>query len=237
MTYLDAIVEAQRDEMARDDKVFLMGLDVSWNINGTAGNKNGVLSEEFGLERVRDAPISENSYLGAGAGAAMAATTHEVEGNLLSVTFTQDHWLDGALCFAVAVPTAGAAGVVSQAQDAATGDIRALFDILKGDTAVTTLTTNESGDGTGVGLISVAVGKNTVYAELDPNVYTLITKCTLEDPEINPAVIVGNPLEAVMGSVSMGSSEEGLGAMSSILQGGDGPLGGLLSSAIGGDTE
>lgn len=173
----------------------------------------------------------------AGAGAAMAATTHEVEGNLLSVTFTQDHWLDGALCFAVAVPTAGAAGVVSQAQDAATGDIRALFDILKGDTAVTTLTTNESGDGTGVGLISVAVGKNTVYAELDPNVYTLITKCTLEDPEINPAVIVGNPLEAVMGSVSMGSSEEGLGAMSSILQGGDGPLGGLLSSAIGGDTE
>ena len=52
----------------------------------------------------------------AGAGAAMAATTHEVEGNLLSVTFTQDHWLDGALCFAVAVPTAGAAGVVSQAR-------------------------------------------------------------------------------------------------------------------------
>ncbi|HJF15716.1 MAG TPA: alpha-ketoacid dehydrogenase subunit beta [Enteractinococcus helveticum] len=79
MTYLDAIVEAQREEMARDDKVFLMGLDVSWNINGTAGNKNGVLSEEFGLERVRDAPISENSYLGAGAGAAMVGMRPIIE--------------------------------------------------------------------------------------------------------------------------------------------------------------
>ena len=79
LTYLDAIVEAQREEMARDEKVFLMGLDVSWNINGTAGNKNGRLSEQFGLERVRDAPISENSYLGAGAGAAMVGMRPIIE--------------------------------------------------------------------------------------------------------------------------------------------------------------
>jgi pyruvate dehydrogenase E1 component beta subunit len=79
LTYLDAIVEAQREEMARDDKVFLMGLDVSWNITGTAGNKNGTLSEQFGLERVRDAPISENSYLGAGAGAAMVGMRPIIE--------------------------------------------------------------------------------------------------------------------------------------------------------------
>lgn len=79
LTYLDAIVEAQREEMARDENVFMMGLDVSWNINGTAGNKNGTLAEQFGLERVRDAPISENGYVGAGAGAAMVGMRPIVE--------------------------------------------------------------------------------------------------------------------------------------------------------------
>lgn len=173
----------------------------------------------------------------AGTGAAMAATSHEVKGNLLSVSFTKDTWLDGSLCFAVAIPSAGAAGVVSEVQNAATGDITAIFNLIKGDTAVTPLTTAADGKGGGLALVSVLVGKNTVYADLEPNVYTLISRCTGEDPEINPAVIVGNPLEAVSGSVAMGSSEEGLGAMSSILQGGDGPLGALLSSAIGGDDE
>src|SRR5690625_843626 len=79
LSYLDAIVEAQREEMARDDKTFLMGLDISWNINGTAGNKNGLLSEQFGLERVRDAPIAEAGYLGAGAGAAMVGMRPIIE--------------------------------------------------------------------------------------------------------------------------------------------------------------
>lgn len=79
MTYLDAIVEAQREEMARDDKVFLMGLDVSWAMTGTTGNKNGMLVDQFGPERVRDAPISENGYTGAGAGAAMVGMRPIVE--------------------------------------------------------------------------------------------------------------------------------------------------------------
>lgn len=79
MTYMDAIVEAQRDEMARDDKVFLMGLDVSWGIIGSTINANGALVDQFGPERVRDAPISENSYLGAGAGAAMVGMRPIIE--------------------------------------------------------------------------------------------------------------------------------------------------------------
>ncbi|MGW8591846.1 hypothetical protein ACWGLC_09100 [Dietzia sp. NPDC055877] len=173
----------------------------------------------------------------AGAGAAMAATTHEVDGNLLSVSFTKDTWYDGSLCFAVAVPTAGAASVISQVQGAATGDLGDLFDIIKGDTAVTALTTAEDGQGGGTGLISVAVGKNTVYAKLDPNVYTLISKCTLDEPVINPGVIVGDPMEAIMGSVEMGSSGDGLGTLSSVVNGDDSGLGGILSSAIGGGEE
>lgn len=79
MSYLDAIVEAQREEMARDEKVFLMGLDVTWGIIGSTVNANGSLVDQFGPERVRDAPISENSYLGAGAGAAMVGMRPIIE--------------------------------------------------------------------------------------------------------------------------------------------------------------
>lgn len=172
----------------------------------------------------------------AGTGAATAATTHETDGNLLSVTFSKDNVIDSSVCFAAVVPTAGAAGVMSQVQDASTGNVQALFDLITGDTAVTPLTTDDSGDGTGTAVVSVIAGDKTVYADLDSNIYTLISRCTGEEPEINPAVIVGDPLEAVTGSVSMGSSEEGLGAMSSILDD-DSGLGGVLSSAIGGEDE
>lgn len=79
MSYLDAIVEAQREEMARDDKVFLMGLDVTWGMIGSTVNANGSLVDQFGQERVRDAPISENSYMGAGAGAAMVGMRPIIE--------------------------------------------------------------------------------------------------------------------------------------------------------------
>lgn len=173
----------------------------------------------------------------AGAGAAMAATSHEVNDTLLSVTFTKDSWYDGSLCFAAVVPTAGAAGVVEQFQGAASGNVRDIFDLISGNTAVTPLTTDSSGNGKGVSVVSVIAGDNSVYADLDPNVYTLISKCTGDDPVINPAVVVGNPVEAVMGSVQMGSSDDGLGAMSSILSSGmGGGTGGVLSSALGGGS-
>lgn len=173
----------------------------------------------------------------AGAGAAMAATSHEVNDTLLSVTFTKDSWFDGSLCFAAVVPTAGAAGVVEQFQGAASGNVQDIFDLISGNSAVTPLTTDSSGNGNGASVVSVIAGDNSVYADLDPNVYTLIAKCTGDDPVINPAVVVGNPVEAVMGSVQMGSSEDGLGAMSSILSSGmGGGTGGVLSSALGGGS-
>lgn len=67
LSFLQATVAAQREEMQRDEKVFLMGLDVSWDIMGTA---TGLL-DEFGPERVRDAPIAENGYIGTAMGASM----------------------------------------------------------------------------------------------------------------------------------------------------------------------
>jgi pyruvate dehydrogenase E1 component beta subunit len=67
VTYLEALNEAMSEEMQRDDKVFVMGEDVGWNLLGaTAG-----LLNKFGPERVRNTPISEAGFVGAGAGAAM----------------------------------------------------------------------------------------------------------------------------------------------------------------------
>jgi len=67
LSYLRAVNEALIEEMERDDRVFVMGEDVSWNLMGaTAG-----LAEKFGKERVRNTPISEAGFVGTGAGAAM----------------------------------------------------------------------------------------------------------------------------------------------------------------------
>ncbi len=72
LTYAMALNEALREEMRRDPRVFIMGEDVAiW------GNKGGVygvttgLAEEFGLERVRDTPISEEGIVGTAVGAAV----------------------------------------------------------------------------------------------------------------------------------------------------------------------
>jgi pyruvate/2-oxoglutarate/acetoin dehydrogenase E1 component len=72
ITYVQALNEALREEMRRDPRVFVMGEDVAiW------GNKGGVygvtsgLADEFGLERVRDTPISEEAIVGTAVGAAV----------------------------------------------------------------------------------------------------------------------------------------------------------------------
>lgn len=66
-TFLEAIRDAQYEEMKRDERVFLMGEDVVCNVFGTSTG----FPEEFGLERCRDTPISEAGFVGAAAGAAM----------------------------------------------------------------------------------------------------------------------------------------------------------------------
>jgi pyruvate dehydrogenase E1 component beta subunit len=66
-SYLQAIRDAQREEMRRDDRVFIMGEDVAWNM---LGSTEGFV-EEFGADRVRNTPITEAAFTGAAAGAAM----------------------------------------------------------------------------------------------------------------------------------------------------------------------
>lgn len=69
----EAIRDALREEMQRDESVFLMGQDVGTTPGGWGGPFTACkgLVEEFGKERVRNAPISEKAIVGASAGAAM----------------------------------------------------------------------------------------------------------------------------------------------------------------------
>ena len=69
ITYAEAIREALRQEMRRDERVFLIGEDIG--IYGGAFGVTYGLLEEFGEERVRDTPISEQTIAGAATGAAL----------------------------------------------------------------------------------------------------------------------------------------------------------------------
>jgi len=75
ITYAEAINEALRAEMSRDPEVILFGENVSssWRPS-TKG-----LKELFGRERVRDAPITETAFIGAGVGAAVVGMKPVVE--------------------------------------------------------------------------------------------------------------------------------------------------------------
>ncbi|MFL5850757.1 MAG: pyruvate dehydrogenase complex E1 component subunit beta [Solirubrobacteraceae bacterium] len=82
--YREALNQALREEMQRDENVFLMGEDIGV-FNGAFKVTQGLL-EEFGEKRVRDTPISENTIVGMGVGAAMLGLRPVVE--LMTVNFS-----------------------------------------------------------------------------------------------------------------------------------------------------
>jgi pyruvate/2-oxoglutarate/acetoin dehydrogenase E1 component len=69
ITYLQAIQEALAEEMRRDESVFLLGEDIA--VHGGAFGLTKGLVDEFGTERIRDTPISENTIAGVSLGAAL----------------------------------------------------------------------------------------------------------------------------------------------------------------------
>ena len=84
MTYREAVKQALRDALKRDERVFLMGEDVG-RYGGCYAVSHGLLAE-FGPERIRDTPLSESGFTGAGIGAAMAGMRPIVE--LMTVNFS-----------------------------------------------------------------------------------------------------------------------------------------------------
>jgi pyruvate dehydrogenase E1 component beta subunit len=80
----DALREALREEMLRDERVFLMGEDIG-KYGGSYAVTRGLL-DEFGRERVLDTPIAESGIIGAGIGAAMAGMRPMVE--MMTINFS-----------------------------------------------------------------------------------------------------------------------------------------------------
>jgi acetoin:2,6-dichlorophenolindophenol oxidoreductase subunit beta len=77
LTYREAVRDALRTAMERDEDVFIMGEDIA-EMGGSMAVTQGLL-DEFGPERVRNTPISEMAIVGAGIGAAMAGMRPIVE--------------------------------------------------------------------------------------------------------------------------------------------------------------
>ncbi|SEQ48063.1 pyruvate dehydrogenase (acetyl-transferring) E1 component subunit alpha [Thalassovita taeanensis] len=84
MTYREAVKQSIREAMTSDDRVFLMGEDVG-AYGGCYAVSKGLMAE-FGEDRIRDTPLSESGFTGAGIGAAAAGMRPIVE--LMTVNFS-----------------------------------------------------------------------------------------------------------------------------------------------------
>ncbi|MEU0312993.1 alpha-ketoacid dehydrogenase subunit beta [Nocardioides sp. NPDC006273] len=83
-TYRDMLREALREALREDDRVFLLGEDVG-DYGGCFAVSLGLI-EEFGPERIRDTPLSESAFVGAGIGAAIGGMRPIVE--VMTVNFS-----------------------------------------------------------------------------------------------------------------------------------------------------
>lgn len=83
-TYREAVKEAIREALQMDERVFLMGEDVG-HYGGCYAVSKGLLAE-FGPERIRDTPLSESGFVGAGIGAALGGMRPIVE--VMTVNFS-----------------------------------------------------------------------------------------------------------------------------------------------------
>ena len=84
ITYREAVKQSIREALARDERVFVMGEDVG-HYGGCYAVTLGLL-EEFGAERIRDTPLSESAFVGAGIGAALGGMRPIVE--VMTVNFS-----------------------------------------------------------------------------------------------------------------------------------------------------
>ena len=84
MSYREALRQALREALLADQKVFLMGEDVG-SYGGTYAVSKGLLAE-FGPQRIRDTPLSELGFVGAGIGAALGGMHPVVE--IMTVNFS-----------------------------------------------------------------------------------------------------------------------------------------------------
>ena len=139
ITYGQAVRDAMREEMYRDENVFLMGEDIGI-YGGAFGITSGMLNE-FGEERVRDTPISEAGFVGAGVGAAMVGMRPIVEimfSDFITMCFDQivnqaakiRYMLGGQVSVPLVIRTPGGSGTGAAAQHSQS--LEALFAHIPG---------------------------------------------------------------------------------------------------------
>ncbi|MFC1477785.1 alpha-ketoacid dehydrogenase subunit beta, partial [candidate division KSB1 bacterium] len=90
VTYLDAINQALREEMLRDETVFCLGEDIG--IYGGAFKVTKGLLDEFGRDRILDTPISESAIAGTAIGSALMGMRPVAEmqfADFVSIAFNQ----------------------------------------------------------------------------------------------------------------------------------------------------
>jgi pyruvate dehydrogenase E1 component beta subunit len=118
-SYREALRRAHRDALARDPRVLLMGEDVG-KYGGAYAVSKGLI-DEFGPERIRDTPLSELGFVGAGVGAALGGLRPIVE--IMTVNFsllaldpivntaaTLRHMSGGQFCVPIVIRMATGAG-------------------------------------------------------------------------------------------------------------------------------
>jgi len=119
ISYREALREGLREALLRDERVFLMGEDVG-RYGGTYAVSRG-LYDEFGPERIRDTPLSESAFVGAGIGAAIGGMRPIVEimtvnfsllalDQILNSAATFSHMSGGQLCVPLVIRMATGAG-------------------------------------------------------------------------------------------------------------------------------
>lgn len=179
---------------------------------------------------------------GAGAAAAATAVDSKVEGNSVSVTFTLEEGkvLDGDTCGAVLAPTSEAATIGARL---ASGTLETILETLTSDPSVTVLTDDITGfPAVGLGQFAgIGVTSATASAHnLESNAYALVSFClSSTEPTIEPFLLVGDPNEAIAGSLNgLSSDGDALGMLSSAIggEGEDGGQLGMLSSTLGAPT-
>lgn len=118
-TYREALREGLRSALLRDPSVFLMGEDIG-RYGGCFAVTKGLL-EEFGEARIRDTPLSESAFVGAGIGAALGGMRPIVEimtvnfsllalDQIMNTAATLCHMSGGQLCVPLVIRMASGAG-------------------------------------------------------------------------------------------------------------------------------
>jgi len=119
ISFRDAFREGLREALLADPRVFLMGEDVG-RYGGSYAVSRGLL-DEFGPERIRDTPLSESAFVGAGIGAALGGMRPIVEimtvnfsllalDQILNTAATLSHMSGGQLCVPLVIRMATGAG-------------------------------------------------------------------------------------------------------------------------------